>query len=224
MDATTRTLTEYFDRGFLNFLETVPDAMTLSDGAGNIVLVNTKAEKLFGYSRDELLGKKLEILVPPRLRGLHRRHRAAYYVDPTLRHMGIGRDVHLCQKDGTELPVEISLCPLKIRGHPLVWSAIRSISDREYVICELRNSLNKVKGLTGLISVCAWCKRICDELGDWQPLEGFIQLHSSEAKFTHGMCKDCLKKLNPLHSKRLPAKIHDRTSDVAATLKTTGTG
>jgi PAS domain S-box-containing protein len=199
MDTTSRMLTEYFDRGFLNFLETVPDALVLSDRAGCIVLVNTNAKNLFGYSGDELLGEKVEILVPPRLRAHHRRHRAAYYADPSIRLVGIGRDQSGYRKDGTEIPIEISLSPVKIRGNLFVWSAIRSVSEREHSINELRAALNEVKVLTGLISICAWCKRIRDERGTWQPLESYIQSRS-ETKFTHGLCEDCLEKLNPCAS------------------------
>jgi protein-histidine pros-kinase len=69
------------DEKFLQFVETVPDAMILSDQTGRIVLANTKTERMFGYSPDELVGKEPEILVPERLRVLHREHRAIYLAD-----------------------------------------------------------------------------------------------------------------------------------------------
>jgi PAS domain S-box-containing protein len=192
---------ESLDEKFLQFLETVPDAMILSDQTGRIVLANTNTERMFGYSPDELAGKELEILVPERLRALHREHRAIYYADPSIRRMGVGRDQCACGKDGVEFPVEISLSPVEISGEALVWSAIRNISDRERTVAQLLVELEK-KGLIlgGLISICAWCKRIQDQGGLWQQLERYIESRS-HAKFTHGICQDCLEKLDPNHHK-----------------------
>jgi PAS domain S-box-containing protein len=188
-----------FDEKFLQFLESVPDAMILSDQTGRIVLANTNTERMFGYSRDELVGKELEILIPERLRALHRKHRGVYHVDPSIRRMGVGRDLCACGKDGVEFPVEISLSPVEIRGKTLVWSAIRNISDRERSIAQLLAELEEKRlVLGGLISICAWCKRIKDQGGFWQQLERYIESRSS-AKFTHGICQDCLEKLEPAH-------------------------
>jgi PAS domain S-box-containing protein len=186
---------------FLHFIETVPDAMILSNLKGRILLANTNAERMFGYSRAELVGKGVEILVPERFRTRHREDRATYYADPRIRRMGVGRDLWACGKDGVEFPVEISLSPVEIRGKTLVWSAIRNISDREHTIAELLRALHK-KGLVfgGLISVCAWCNRVRDEGEWWQPLERYIESHS-QTKFTHGICHDCLLKLDPANYK-----------------------
>jgi PAS domain S-box-containing protein len=198
MSATARTLLASFDKEFLHFLETLPDAMVLSDGEGQIVLVNTNTEKLFGYHRDELQGRKVEILVPARLRPRHRRHRAAYYTDPTIRHLGIGRDLSARHKDGTELPVEISLSPVEIKGNLFIWSAIRNVSEREHSIAKLRVALNGMRIPGGMISICAWCKRIRDEGGSWQPLESYIGSRT-ETRFTHALCEECMQKLNPVY-------------------------
>ena len=188
-----------FDENSLQFLESVPDAMILSDRTGQIVLSNTNTERMFGYSSEELVGKEIEILVPERLRALHRGHRAVYYADPCIRRMGVGRDLCACGKDGVEFPVEISLSPVEIRGKAFVWSAIRNISDRDRSVAQLLAELEK-KGLIlgGLISICAWCKRIQDQGGLWQQLERYIESHS-HAKFSHGICPDCLEKLEPAH-------------------------
>jgi hypothetical protein len=85
---------------------------------------------------------------------------------------------------------------VEIGGKTLVWSAIRDVSDRERLIDELRRALEQVTILSGLLSICASCKRIRDEHGSWQQLEAYIQSHS-EAKFSHGLCQDCLRKLYP---------------------------
>lgn len=188
------------DKKFWDFLESVPDAMILSDHSGRIIWVNANTERMFGYSRDELINKEVEILAPDRFRPNHPKHRSTYYANPDIRPMGVGRDVWARRKDGVEVPVEINLSPVEVAGNTLVWSAIRNTSDRERSIARLRVGMeNRRLGLTGLISLCAWCKRVRDE-ALWRQLESYVELHS-EAKFTHGICPDCLKKLDPAHHK-----------------------
>src|SRR5215475_13885604 len=84
---------------FLQFLESVPDAMLLSDLKGRIVLANTITERMFGYSREELVGREVEILVPERFRTQHREDRATYYANPSRRRMGVGRELCARSKD-----------------------------------------------------------------------------------------------------------------------------
>src|SRR5687768_11924909 len=75
------------------FLEVAPDAIAVVDTAGSIVLVNSLAEKMFGYLRDELIGRPIEILVPDRFRVGHVAHRASYFREPRTRPMGEGREL-----------------------------------------------------------------------------------------------------------------------------------
>jgi hypothetical protein len=72
----------------------------------------------------------------------------------------------------------------------------KSLLERENLIAKLQDALEKVKLLSGLLSMCASCKRITNERGDWEPLESYLQSHS-QAKFSHGLCPDCLRKLYP---------------------------
>jgi PAS domain S-box-containing protein len=111
-------------------LETAPAGMIAVDESGTITLVNAAAEKLFGYQRGELLGQKLEMLVPERLRGEHERLRGTYMVLPTSRPMGAGRDLFARQKDGGELPVEIGLNPIVRENRSGALATVVDISER----------------------------------------------------------------------------------------------
>jgi protein-histidine pros-kinase len=106
-------------------LDAAPDAMVVVDDRGVMVLVNAQAESLFGYARDELVGRPVEMLIPARLMGRHRAHRASFAAEPRVRAMGMDMDLFARRKDGVEFPVEISLGPLTTDEGLLVSAAIR---------------------------------------------------------------------------------------------------
>ena len=111
-------------------LETVPDAIVMVNNTGRIVLINEQAATLFGYKKEELLGKPVEVLLPARFREGHVGHRTRYHDEPKIRTMGTGLEFFAIRKDGTEFPVEISLSPLKTDEGVFTTSAIRDISGR----------------------------------------------------------------------------------------------
>jgi PAS domain S-box-containing protein len=125
-----RALGESEER-FRGLLESAPDAMVIVDRDGIIALVNSGTEAAFGYSRSELVGQPVEMLVPPRLQEQHGRHRVEFLADPRPRLMGTGLELLGRRKNGTEFPVEVSLSPHQTAEGLLILSAIRDITERK---------------------------------------------------------------------------------------------
>ena len=119
------------EKRFRGLLEAAPDGMVIVDSQGTIVMVNAQMEKLFGYSREEVVGKRVEMLVPTRFKDVHPFHRGQYGKNPRLRPMGADFDLYALRKDGTEFPVEISLSPMESEEENLIIAAIRDITDRK---------------------------------------------------------------------------------------------
>lgn len=113
-------------------VEWAPHAMVTINETGLIEMVNVQTERVFGYKREELLGKPMEILVPERFRGHHPSLRKSFYADPGTRPMGAGRDLYGLRKDGSEVPVEIGLNPIETDEGTMVLSTIIDISERKH--------------------------------------------------------------------------------------------
>lgn len=130
---------------FRRMLESAPDAMIIVDKAGTIRLVNEQAEKVFGYTRSELIGRPVEILIPERFGGIHPGHRDHYFTSPATRTMGMDMELYGRRKAGEEFPVEISLSPLETEEGLWVSAAIRDISEKKLDHMALRDYARKLE-------------------------------------------------------------------------------
>ena len=131
--STIREITEVDESEayFRTLLESAPDAMIIIDHHGKMAIVNGQAERMFGYTREEMLGQPVEMLLPKRLREVHVSNRASFNEDPRLRPMGAGLDLVARRRDGSEFTVEISLSPVNSAGSKFVSSVIRDVTRRK---------------------------------------------------------------------------------------------
>jgi len=161
IDERTATLRES-EELFRHAVEACPSGMVMTDDGGNIVMVNGEIERQFGYRREELIGRPVEILIPERMRGQHVDLRERFFACPESRTIGTGRDLLALRKDGTEFPAEIGLTPVAARSGLLVMSVIIDITERKrverlkdefvsMVSHELRTPLTSISGSLGLL-------------------------------------------------------------------------
>lgn len=132
---------------FGQVIEGSPNGIVMVEPGGEINLVNAQIERLFGYSRSELLGKPIEMLVPERYRGRHTGFREGFMRDPATRSMGSGRDLFGLRKDGTEFPVEIGLNPVETERGIMVLGTIVDITERKGAEEALRRSQEQLAGI-----------------------------------------------------------------------------
>ena len=150
-----------------DLLEALPDAIVAVDRDGTIIQVNSQAQELFGYHREELIGKKVEMLVPVSYRSQHKQHRQNFAEAPKMRRMGADLDLYGRRRNGSEFPVEISLSPVSTDDGMYVLSAIRDISDRKRIAEELRRANEELH------------RRTAEQLGEYRSRLALI-IDSSE--------------------------------------------
>jgi PAS domain S-box-containing protein len=127
---------------YKHFFEFAPDALVIVDEHGRMVDVNAQTLDLFGYERDELIERPVEMLIPPRLRRRHARNRDSFFEEPHFRPMGFGLDLYGLRKDGTEFPVQISLSSMRSDGRVFAGAAIRDVTEQHLIAraLEAKNS------------------------------------------------------------------------------------
>ena len=153
-------------------VEASPNAIVMVDARGKMLLVNALTENLFGYSREELIGQTVEILVPERFRAGHPAHRAAFFGAPQARTIGVGRDLFARRKDGSEFLVEIGLNPIQTAEGILVLTAIVDITERKRVELELQRQREELAHVTRVSTVGELTTSVAHELN--QPLGAIL--------------------------------------------------
>jgi diguanylate cyclase (GGDEF)-like protein/PAS domain S-box-containing protein len=129
-------------------LETAPDSIIVCNDKHQILFINEQTEKMFGYTRDELLGHSVEVLIPVPLRAAHTRHQQNYIQQPKIRSMGLGLDIMGRRKDGSQFPVEIALSPHQHQGQLIVTAAVRDVSERQ----QSKEALERQKRALAMLS------------------------------------------------------------------------
>jgi PAS domain S-box-containing protein len=174
------------------------DIILVIDQNLKIVEANEKALESYGYSREELIGMDVRNLRAPDERRFFKEQFEQLDEKKGL----LVQTVHM-RKDGSTFPVESSLRLIEVEGQKFYQGIIRDITERklaeeqrEKLIRELQEALGKIKTLSGLVPICASCKKIRDDKGYWNQIESYIEKHST-AEFSHSICPECARKLYP---------------------------
>jgi two-component system sensor kinase FixL len=175
------TAQKHAEEKFRLTVEASPNGIILVDEKGNIVLVNSQTEKLFGYTREEIIGRSVETLVPQRFRHAHPGYRRAFFEAPTARAMGAGRELFARRKDGTEFPVEIGLAPIETPEGTFVLSAVVDITARKKAELEAQRHRTEVAHLSRVALMSEMSTSLAHELN--QPLSGIVSNAAAGQRF-----------------------------------------
>jgi len=149
-------LLQQSEQQFRSLFELSPDAIVVADQTGRITKLNGQVARLFGYSRMELLGQPVEVLIPERFRDAHPAHRRDFHAGPRMRPMGAGLELYGRRKDGTEFRVDIMLSPIETAEGCSVLCVIRDVSEKkraeEALLLELSGALLANLDITKLLS------------------------------------------------------------------------
>ena len=152
----TTSLESFTAQRFQKLLEAAPDGVMEVDDQGRIILANASCERLLGYTLSELMGQSVDLLVPAALRGSHASHRTKYGKAPSIRPMGNGLKLRALRKDGTEIPVEITLSPIQLEGKTHTAAVIRDMSETQRMMEALRDSVEQSRSLFNASPTPCW--------------------------------------------------------------------
>jgi len=153
-------------------LEAAPNAMIMMTKEGRIALVNAAAEAVFGYARDELIGRPIELLIPDRLRAQHPGYRKDYFAAPNVRTMGAGRELFGRRKDGREVPVEIGLTPIETSDGVFALASIIDITARKEAELAAQRHRSELAHVTRIATMGELAASLAHELN--QPLTAIL--------------------------------------------------
>jgi PAS domain S-box-containing protein len=196
-----------------NAVEHAANGMLAINPRGDITLVNQAAARMTGYTQEGLLGQNIQLLVPPSSRSIHQELVRDTFADGQHRPLGLGRDLELQRKDGRLIPVEIGLSPIESAGEALILVTLVDLTwrnsvekEREQLVRDLERRLKDNPGLRGVIHLCASCKKYHRTEDDvWIAIETYLASRFEDARFSHGICPDCLTRLYPEFSQRILA-------------------
>jgi len=188
---------------FRSVTQSAKDAIISANANGIITSCNKAFQHLFGYEKQEIIGQPLTVLMPGSFVESHKRALENHVKTGESRVIGQTVELAGLTKGGLEFPLELSISTWKVGGEIYYTGIIRDISKRKQIeeernqlIKRLQDSLAKIKTLSGMLPICASCKKIRDDKGYWNQIETYIHNHS-EAQFSHGICPECAKKLYP---------------------------
>ena len=162
-------------------VEAFPNAMVMVDRNGTIALVNAQAEKVFGYEREELLGCSIEVLVAERFRPAHSAYRDGYLQEPAGRAMGVGRELFARRKDGTEIPVEVGLNPIRTSEGAFILASVIDITQRRDSEADLARQRNELAHLSRVAMLGELSGSLAHELN--QPLAAILSNAQAAQRF-----------------------------------------
>jgi len=187
--------------------EHATEGIILTDGEGKIILINPAALALFKYTREELIGKQVEMLIPARLHDVHNKYRQVFYHHPSNRSMGHGRDLKARKKDGTEFPVEVSLSFYKRNNELFVIAFIVDITARKQAERELIHQKEQLEKITADIRMLNAELENKVEERTMILKEALQQLEQSQIELNEALSKE--KELNEIKSRFVSMASHE---------------
>lgn len=199
------------ERKLRDITASLGEGLLVVDSAGRLTFMNPEAERLLGWSEEELIGRSVHEIIHSR-----KPDGSVHLIDdcPAIKvaKTGVAVAVHddiYIRKDGRELQVAHNAAPILDAGRVVaIVIAFQDITERkkreterEMLMIEHMDALSKVKVLSGMLPICSSCKKIRDDSGYWKQIESYVHEHS-EAEFSHGICPECAVKLYPDYYKK----------------------